>query len=124
MEPITFPDSDFTMDKYGLAIHDLLNHLRNQPVESSGWDMYRAAERFVAQYDLENEPTCIPPKLQAYSPQPKEPIMTDDAVEAAVEPTAPEIDQSPVPDPISLEADAIAAAEAIKKLAVDAFEEI
>lgn len=50
--------------------------------------------------------------------------MTDDTVEAAVEPTAPEIDQSPVSDPISLEADAIAAAEAIKKLAVDAFEEI
>lgn len=114
------------MNQYNQGLHDLLNHLRDQPSNATGFDMLAAAKEFISDVELgeRNIESCIPQKLQAYSPQPKEPIMTDDTVEAAVEPTAPEIDQSPVSDPISLEADAIAAAEAIKKLAVDAFEEI
>lgn len=42
------------MDKYNHALHDLLNHLRDQPATSSGWDMLKAAEGFVAEYEAKD----------------------------------------------------------------------
>lgn len=43
---------------YHNALHDILNHLRDQPKDSTGYDMLMAVQQFTAELDLENN-YCI-----------------------------------------------------------------